>query len=566
MATLLQMLKVTHRAADALLFDAIDLTIGDRDRIGLVGHNGSGKSTLLDLLYGARVPDGGEITRARAVRVGRVEQFLDPAVARLNLIEAVMHQDSEVDIARWRAEALLDELGFPAHVLRAPVGTLSGGQQNRLMFARAVAQEPDLLLLDEPTNHLDLATLRVFERFLGAYRGALVLVSHDRTFLNAVTLSTAVLRDARLYRFDTPYGSAIGELEHHDEAASRARAAEERRIEALRASARRLATWGKVYDNEGLAKRAKNMEKRVERLEGERTFVSAGSGLELHVELSAIRSKEVVRIEDLAVTPGGNPGATLFAVDHLLIRPGERLALLGANGAGKSSLIRMLTRACRGDSIAGIRVSDQTRLGYYDQELDETVSDGGMAEFVVERSPVGDQVVRSRLIAAGFPYKDHGKSMRVLSGGEQARVLFVVLSLNRPSFLVLDEPTNHIDMQGRVDLERELLASGAAMFITSHDRRFLDAITQRYLVIQDGALLELADPSAFYDAPEPIPRQSLAPSRPATAVEQTEDLLVRIVELEALIAADRARKQKFQKPAMQAAWAEELAALYRRLD
>jgi len=341
----------------------------------------------------------------------------------------------------------------------------------------------------------------------------------------------------------------------------------------MRESAKRLATWGKVYDNEKLAKRAKVMERRIERLESERTFVSRGSPLELSVDLGESRAKEAVRFERLQVTPGGAPGQTLFRIDEVLIRPGERVALLGANGAGKSSLIRMLTSACRGGAIDGIRVSPQTVLGYYDQELAEAASEASMHEFLIERSPVGEQAVRARLIAAGFPYRDHGKSMATLSGGERARVLFLLLSLKAPNFLVLDEPTNHIDMKGRLELEQELCSGTAAVLITSHDRRFLDTVAERFLLIQGGRLIEIGDPRVFYDAPEAArPHVAPKPHLPSTGVTtdsegvEEADALERIVELEALIAADEARKPKFRKPRLVAQWRAELERLYRRLD
>jgi heme-transporting ATPase len=567
MATLLQMLGVTHHAGDAVLFRDVDLTLDDGTRMGLVGHNGSGKSTLLDLLDGRREPDAGEVVRARSARIGRVEQFLPASIAQLRLVDAAMATDDGERVERWRAEATLHSLGFSEGELDIPAHALSGGQQNRLMFARAVMREPDLLLLDEPTNHLDLATLRVFETYLNGHRGAYLLVSHDRAFLDTVTTSTAFLRDGRLYRFAAPYSAAQAEFDAADDAARRARAAEERKIDALRVSAKRLATWGKVYDNEALSKRAKSMEKRIERLEAERTFVSRGSPLELSVDLGESRAKEVVRFERLDVTPGGGSGPVLFRVDEVLIRPGERVALLGANGTGKSSLIRMLTSACRGRPVDGIRVSPQTALGYYDQELAEAASEASMHEFLVARSPAGEQTVRARLIAAGFPYRDHGKSMASLSGGERARVLFLLLSLEAPNFLVLDEPTNHIDMKGRLELERELCASSAALLVTSHDRRFLDTVADRFLLIERGRLVEIGDARAFYDALEGGRRSpSPPPAAPARDRDDDTDALERIVELEGLIAADEARKPKFRKPKLVAEWRAELERLYRRLE
>ncbi len=303
------------------------------------------------------------------------------------------------------------------------------------MFARAVIAEPELLLLDEPTNHLDLATLRVFESCLAGYRGAFVLVSHDRAFLDAVTDETWFLRDGRLWCFDLSFSDARNALDEADAAARRSREAEDRKIEAIRASAKRLAIWGRDFDNEKFAKRAKSMEKRADRLEAERTFVTRGSPLDLTLDMNSVKSKEVVRIERLDVAPLAAPEVVLFNVELLLLRPGERVALLGANGAGKSTFIRLLTSVFRGADAAGIRVSPQARLGYYDQELDEATSDSTLVDFITRRVDVVDDVVRRRLINAGFPYRDHDKRLADMSGGERARaVVHRVVATRRRTF------------------------------------------------------------------------------------------------------------------------------------
>ena len=336
--------------------------------------------------------------------------------------------------------------------------------------------------------------MRVFESFLNAYRGAFVLVSHDRAFLDAVATTTWFLRDGRLWCFDLPFSEARAALAEADDAARRSREAEERKIEAVRASAKRLAIWGRDFDNEKFARRAKSMEKRAERMEAEKTFVTEGSPLDLTLDLAAVRSKEVVRVENLRVAPTAAPDHRLFDIDQFLIRPGERVALLGANGVGKSTFIRLLTGAFRGAETAGIRLSPQARLGYYDQELDEATSESSLVDFIIKRVDVPDAQVRRRLINAGFPYRDHDKRLSVMSGGERARALFVLLSLRAPNFLILDEPTNHIDIDGKEQLEEQLLDSGAAVLITSHDRRFLDTVAQRYVLIQGKRLVEVTDP------------------------------------------------------------------------
>jgi ATP-binding cassette, subfamily F, member 3 len=576
MKVMLQARQLAHAAGDRMLFANLDLAIHDGDRIGLVGHNGSGKTTLLGLLSGDVTPDAGDVQRRRGIVVARVEQFLPSHLASTSALDAVAARG--VAAERWRAEALLADFGFGAADHALPVGALSGGQQNRLMFARALMSEPDLLLLDEPTNHLDLATLVVFEHMLRGFGGAFVLVSHDRAFLDAVTQQTLFLRDGRLYRFAMPYTPARQALHETDDASARARRAEEARIDALRQSATRLAEWGRVYDNEKFARRARSMAKRVERLESEKTFVSEGSPLTLELQLGDTRSRQVLALEGLEVAVAGRQ---LFRVDELVIRPGERVALLGPNGVGKSTLIRALVQAHRqmadeGESDRRIRFSPQISLGYYDQELDQVSGTESLMEFVVRRSDRDEQTVRSALIHAGFAYAGHGRSVAELSGGERARLLFLVLSQRAPNFLVMDEPTNHIDIEGKEQLETQLLGAGASLLVTSHDRHFLTTVANRFLWIRDCRLLEIGDPEEFFEDPDAEGgRRTEGPTEPDRAEggdqalplgSEQDDLLARIVELEALLGADRARRPRHQKPDLQAAWQREIEALYARLE
>lgn len=552
MAILVQINKLHHTLGGKELFTGLDLAINEGDRIGLVGHNGSGKTTLLSLLSGEAQPEHGEVQWRRGLRIKAVEQFLPAALAGRSAVAAVGGE-------RWQAESILTALGFSAEALEFPVGDLSGGQQNRLMFARALVNAPDLLLLDEPTNHLDLATIVKFEEQLVTIRSAFVLVSHDRAFLDAVTSRTLVVRDQRTYSFTGGYSQAQQNLLHMDEAAARTRAAEERKIEAVRASAKRLSIWGKVYDNEKFSRRAKSMELRVDRMEGQRTFVTRGSPLTLSVDAGTTRARETVRIEELDVTVADT---VLFRIERLLIRPGERVALLGHNGVGKSTFIRSLVGCDPDGDGAGIRLGPQTRLGYYDQELDEVKGADTMLRYVAERVSLSEEQLRRRLINTGFPYPDHGKRIDMLSGGERARLLFVVLSINKPNFLILDEPTNHIDIEGKEQLEDQLVDGGAALLITSHDRRFIETVSDRFVWICDGRLQELTDPREFFLSGE-VSAETRELARPGPAGDA--DLLDRIVALEGKLKADRARKPKFQKPLRQSEWERELEMLYSKL-
>ena len=199
MTLLLQAKSLTHHAGQKTLFEDLDLAISTGDRLALVGHNGSGKSTLLNILSGTQPVDAGRLSTRRGLSLAMVEQFLPAELASTTLVDAVTAKTR--DAARWQAEELLHKLAFADSEFDIATEALSGGQQNRLMLARALATTPELLLLDEPTNHLDLATLVLFEKLLGAFSGACLIVSHDRVFLDAVTDKTLFLRDERIYRF-----------------------------------------------------------------------------------------------------------------------------------------------------------------------------------------------------------------------------------------------------------------------------------------------------------------------------------------------------------------------------
>lgn len=604
MSVLLSCRNLSHSAGTKTLFRDVSLSVSRGDKVGLSGHNGCGKSSLLKMLAGDTHPEGvaaeeGEISRRQGLRLAMVEQFLPRAEMPLSVHDSVLAKipAAERDTQGYRAALTLSSLGFSEDRFDLKVGDLSGGQLNRLMLARVLVGEPDLLLLDEPSNHMDLATLDMLERYLAEeIPCAFLLVSHDRTLLDSVTNRTLIMRDEQIYAFDLPYSAARQALTEMDIAAASSRADEEKKIARLRASARRLAIWGKVYDNEKLARKAKNMEKRVARLEQVKTFVSRGSGLSLSLDSREARSNRMLRISGVTVTPPGVPDVPLFNIDELIIRPGDRVALLGHNGCGKTSLLALITDSYRQVRASGdfsgeaLSFSPQAELGYYDQELNEVAGDGDqtMLEFLRAGTCAQEATLRNGLINAGFAYLDHDRRVNVLSGGERARLMFLMLKLNRPNFLIMDEPTNHIDIDGREELEDQLAESDATLLMTSHDRRFIDNVANRFLLVANGVLGEIAEPDIFYqaaaasreDAGIEIGRTGTAAVSdvgsvvsadagfPGVSAELSaaEDLLERIVELEELLAADLARKPRFQKPDRQAGWRAELDALNARLE
>ena len=574
MTTLIQGHRISHSLGTKQLFENLDINIDSRDRIGLVGHNGSGKSTLLSILNGCETPDEGDLSFNTALKLETVEQFIDESLLSLTLVNALGKKlpAEERAYSEYKLPKLLKELGFTEDEYDFQVKDLSGGQQNRLMFARALISEPNLILFDEPTNHLDLATLVQFENLLNQLDLGFLLISHDRQFLDSVTNRTIFLRDQRTYSFSMPYTKAKSRLDEQDEAAALRLKEEEKNIKSLKASAKRLAEWGKVYDNEKLARKAKTMEKRIEKLEETKTFVSKGSALNLTLDVTLSHANRMLQIENRKITSPGSKPIELFYIEDFFIRPGDRVALLGHNGVGKTTLIKQITSTFESTPESElIKFNPQCDLGYYDQEMDILEPQWSLVEALRHCCNKTENEYKTSLIKAGFPYLDMDKQVKVLSGGEKARLMFLIIKLNQPNFLILDEPTNHIDIQGKEQLEKQLLEHNATLLITSHDRRFVDNIADRYVLIENGELRELNDPKSFYTQSISQKRtRSVSPTDPVLVdadekINSEDQILQRIVELEQLLADDRSRKPKFQKPANQQKWETEIANLNSQL-
>ena len=275
MPPLLQCHRISHSAGTKSLFNNLDFTVNEGDKVGLVGFNGAGKSTLLSILNQSCEADEGDISRSRQLQLESVEQFISIDLMELTLLEALLDKlsNDEKDFGEYKVQQCLQELGFSPAELDYKVADLSGGQQNRLMFARAIINAPNLILFDEPTNHLDLQTLLFFEAKLKSFKAAFVLVSHDRAFLDAVTNRTVFIRDERSYNFSMPYSEAKTKLDEQDAADAARLKQEEKTIKSLAENAKRLAIWGKVYDSDKLAAKAKTMERRPGKLEESKTFL-----------------------------------------------------------------------------------------------------------------------------------------------------------------------------------------------------------------------------------------------------------------------------------------------------
>ncbi len=564
MSTLLSAHAVGFDNAFGTLFHNIHFSLKKGDRIGLLGDNGSGKSTLLKILSGELEPQHGSVTTAHHCLLARIEQHLPPELQQASLLDGVMTRLADPN-ERWRAEALLGSLGFTAEQQMQTASTLSGGQHMRLLLARALIKQPDLLLLDEPSNHLDLPTLLWLEHFLNGWSGSFVLVSHDSTLLDRVTDCSWILRDQTLQCFQLPCTAARQALAEQDNADAQRFQAEQKEIDRVEKSAKRLAIWGRTYDNEGLSRKAQQMEKRANWLKEAQTTLSEGSLWQLRLEGEALDANRVLALPPMSVHPAeGTP--PLFTLPELQVKSGERVAIVGRNGCGKSSLLRQLWHHYQ--QQAGTLFHPRARLGYYDQSLHQLRDSDTLSDALAQFGPLSSEQRKMALIGAGFPYPRHQQLIGSLSGGERSRLLFVGLTLARYSLLLLDEPTNHLDMVGKEELAEALNQFAGAVLLVSHDRSLIANCCNRFWLIEDQQLSEWHDidqiTARLHVAPLALP--AAQPTRSAAPQVVDEDaLLLALLTLESKLVEECARKPKHQKPALQAQWQAEIRQIQQQL-
>ncbi|MBW3695809.1 ABC-F family ATP-binding cassette domain-containing protein [Vibrio sp. T187] len=586
MSTLLSAQSISIDLTSGTLFEGISFTLQKGNRVGLIGHNGCGKSTLLKVLSQQISDHTGQISQANHCVIAHIEQHLPTHLASVSLLDALSDQlpsASKLE-EQWRAEALLVEMGFSEHQWNHEAGQLSGGQHMRLLLARALIKQPDLLLLDEPSNHLDLPTLLWLENFLLNWKGSFVLVSHDQRLLDKVTNTTWVMRDKTLYHFDLACSEARQALSEKDKTDEQRRNVEQKEIDRIAKSAKRLAEWGKVYDNEDLARKAKHMEKRKERLQENQTQLGEGSPWRLTLSGETLPANRLMDLRDVAVTPALD-APRLFQLVDKQIKSGERIAILGQNGCGKSSLLRLLFARYQFNQSQESSALDtdfvfhaQCRLGYYDQSLEQLHDHDSLLEALRPFAPLTDETRKMALISAGFAYQRHSQPVVELSGGERARLLFIGLSLAKYHLLFLDEPTNHLDMEGKQELFDTLNQFQGGLMVVSHDRELIETCCNRYWLIVDGVFEEHTDLEQVYrllgnsgSTAKELGGNTSGSEQSATAAGESvplfdeETLLESLFELEQLLEDDMNRKAKHQKPALQEEWKAKIRQINEQL-
>ena len=508
---------------NAVLKD-VSLTLEQGERMGLVGVNGCGKSTLMRIIAGLDAPDSGEIALSRGVRVGylaqqdmatggssvwaELEQVYEPVFEmekRLRALELEMEQAHE-DAARfaqlsaeydrlmqrfeesdgysWRSmvSGVLNGLGFKPSQYEQSVDSLSGGEKTRLCLARLLLQKPDLLLLDEPTNHLDMETLTWLEAYLSAYRGSVLVISHDRYFLDHVCTCMVEILMGQSEQYRGNYTRYIAQRQERFETRLRAYELQQKEIERQQAIIARY----RMYNREKSIRAAESREKALERMEKLDKPVDERA---IHFRFEARRrtGEDVLTIREVSKTFGEKH---LFGPLDLHVRAGDRIALIGPNGVGKSTLIKLITGDVPADS-GTIRYGANVDVGYYDQHQSTLHPDKTVLDEVWDRFPQMEQSdVRGALGMFLFTGDDVFKPIKTLSGGEKGRVALTALMLRKDNLLLLDEPTNHLDMDSREVLEDALSGFGGTIITVSHDRYFINRVADRVIEMRPDGVTE----------------------------------------------------------------------------
>ncbi|MBQ1839218.1 MAG: ABC-F family ATP-binding cassette domain-containing protein [Ruminococcus sp.] len=516
---------------ERVLFSGVSFDVESRDKVGFIGANGVGKTTLFRVLNGELSPSEGTVAFEKNTRVGYMEQHAcrDPKVdiyhellgvfdylsqmeadlAALN--QKIARQPADIDALieeqmrlmeeherlggltyKSRTRAALLGLGFTENEFAMPVGNLSGGQRSKLCLAKLLLSRSNLLLLDEPTNHLDIRSVRWLEDFLRDFKGAMIIISHDRYFLDNVTNKTIELEHSKTMCYKGSYSTFIKKKQAYNESLKNKYENDLKEIRRIEGIVEQQKRWGREHNFITAASK----QKEADRIKAQ--LVAPEGALEaMHMRFTpkCESGNDVLTARDLAKSFGEKH---LFRNVSLHIRKGERVFILGENGCGKTTLFHILTAKLpqdRGEFEYGANVMP----GYFDQMQQSLHLDKTAIDEVWDTFPALTQTeVRSALASFLFKGEEVFKPLAKMSGGERARISLLKLMLKGANFLLLDEPTNHLDAASREELEKTLLDYSGTLLIISHDRYFINKLADRVLVLRPDGLKEYLGNYDYY--------------------------------------------------------------------
>ena len=528
---ILQANKIERSFAGEVLFDNINLQVDERDRIALVGKNGAGKSTLLKILVGEEEPTSGEINKKKDISLSYLAQDsrfesentiydemlyvfddLRRTEKQLRQMELEMGEKSGEDLDKLMSDydrlsenfrqaggftyeadirAILNGFKFDESMWQMKIAELSGGQNTRLALAKMLLEKPNLLVLDEPTNHLDIETIAWLENYLVNYSGALIIVSHDRYFLDKVATITLDLTKHSLDRY-------VGNYSRFVELKEQKLATEEKNYEKQQKEIAALEDFvNRNLVRASTTKRAQSRRKQLEKMDRLDKPEAGKKSANMTFQSEKMSGNVVLTVENAAV---GYDGEVLSQPINLDLRKMNAVAIVGPNGIGKSTFIKSIVEQIpfiKGEKRFGANVE----VGYYDQTQSKlTPSNTVLDELWNDFKLTPEVEIRNRLGAFLFSGDDVKKSVGMLSGGEKARLLLAKLSMENNNFLILDEPTNHLDIDSKEVLENALIDFDGTLLFVSHDRYFINRVATHVLELsENGSILYLGDYDYYVD-------------------------------------------------------------------
>lgn len=512
------------------ILEDVSFAINDDDRLGIVGVNGCGKTSLFRLILGEELPDEGDIYISKDKSVGvltqdgafRLPEGTDESLTALELMYHAFPEHLEAEarlegmkkqLSAWsevsgnrvyaelmqkytdlnesyirgggmefrsRCASVLRRMGLDDDAVSRPVGSLSGGQRTRLAISRQLCRDPDILLLDEPTNHLDIETLSWLESYLAGYKKCLLVISHDRYFLDRVTNKTLFLENTRGKLYSGSYSKAQILRDDDRRVAEKHYWEQQRYIRHQEEYIEQQRAWGREKN----IRRAESREKLLDKIERLELPKEAPRPIHLRFSQQVRSGNEVLRVKGLSF--GYDRSPKLFSGLDFLVKNGERIFIIGRNGCGKSTLIKLLTAQLE-PTDGYVEGGYNVEIGFYDQENRTLCNENTVMEELHNAYPQKTELeIRSTLAAFRFFGDDVEKSVGVLSGGERARLMLAKLILSHMNLLVLDEPTNHLDIPSREALEGAVTAFDGTVVAVSHDRAFINSLATRIIEICPG--------------------------------------------------------------------------------
>lgn len=514
--------QVTKSYAGDKVLDGISMQVMEGERVGLIGRNGEGKSTILKLIAGMEIADSGLVTRKKDAKIGMLDQIpeglsgstvvevLEQSFTELLAVQTQM-ADLEEQMAVDASEKVMAHYGDlmalfadqGGYEMQAELGKvtaglglsklldkkwqeLSGGEKTKVALGALLLEKPELLLLDEPTNHLDLNAVIWLTKFLQSYKGAVLVVSHDRYFLDEVVTKMVELENKKLFTYRTNFSGYLEEREERLLREFQAYKDQQKQIKKMKQAIKQLREWGARANppNDAFFRRAKNMERMLDKMEKVKRPVLAQKEMNLAFEESKRSGDEVAIFEGVEKRYGEK---VLLAEAVLTIHQKERVAIVGDNGAGKSTLLKLLTGAEIPDAGA-VKLGSSVKLAYLSQQMEELDANQTVLEAFRDQVRVTEGEARNML--AGFMFYQEMVFRKVanLSGGERMRLRLARFIHQPVNTLILDEPTNHLDIASREVLEEALRNFKGTIITVSHDRYFIDQICSKVIHLHEGRL------------------------------------------------------------------------------